>query len=156
MDTRRTLPIQLALLPVATLGALLLAGEGELAQAGGGGVLEAEAEAGSEAGSGAARLAGSGADRPDFDALRVEGAHRSQYRGGAPGLDAPAELATDLDSYRREIEPLLESACLGCHGPDKEKGGFRLDELDPDLVQGDDVDWWLDVLSVVSNGEMPP
>ncbi len=124
-----------------------------MAQAGGGGGV---LEAGAEAGSGAARLAGGGADRPDFDSLRVEGAHRSQYRGGAPGLETPAELATDLESYRREIEPLLESACLGCHGPDKEKGGFRLDELDPDLVQGDDVDWWLDVLSVVSNGEMPP
>ena len=28
--------------------------------------------------------------------------------------------------------------------------------LDPDLLLGDDVKWWLEVLSVLSNGEMPP
>ena len=72
-----------------------------------------------------------GSDRPDFGALRLEGARRSQYQGGAAGPEGPAERTTDLESFRREIEPLLESACLGCHGPDKEKGGFRLDELDP-------------------------
>ena len=33
---------------------------------------------------------------------------------------------------------------------------FRVDKLDPDLVGGQDVDWWLEVMDVVSNDEMPP
>jgi mono/diheme cytochrome c family protein len=131
LDTRPTLLPSPAVLWTLALGALTLGG-------------------------GVGMPLGAGSDRPDFGALRLEGARRSQYQGGAAGPEGPAELTTDLESFRREIEPLLESACLGCHGPDKEKGGFRLDELDPDLVGGEDVDWWLDVLSVVSNGEMPP
>ncbi|QDV09552.1 Planctomycete cytochrome C [Planctomycetes bacterium Poly30] len=62
----------------------------------------------------------------------------------------------DLATFQADIEPILSSTCLPCHGPEKERGGFRVDELDPDLVHGEDVDLWLDVLSVVSNGEMPP
>jgi hypothetical protein len=30
------------------------------------------------------------------------------------------------------------------------------DTLDPNLLHGDDVDWWLEVMAVLSNGEMPP
>lgn len=45
---------------------------------------------------------------------------------------------------------------MACHGPKKSKGKFRIDTLDPDLMNGDDVDWWLEVLDVLSNGEMPP
>jgi len=33
---------------------------------------------------------------------------------------------------------------------------FRIDTLDPDLVNGKDADWWLEVIDVLSNGEMPP
>jgi mono/diheme cytochrome c family protein len=105
---------------------------------------------------------GEATDRPDFAALRAEGAARSRYlAAGGPGADgrdaeAPAGQSTDLATYREEIEPILTAACMGCHGPEKEKGGVRLDELDPDLVGGEDVDWWVDVLAVLSNGEMPP
>ena len=39
---------------------------------------------------------------------------------------------------------------------EEDEGGVRLDEMDPDLFAGEDVDWWLDVLAVLTNGEMPP
>ena len=31
-----------------------------------------------------------------------------------------------------------------------------MDTLDPDLLNGGDVDWWLEVFGVIGNGEMPP
>ncbi|MFT7076080.1 MAG: hypothetical protein ACJA0P_002094, partial [Planctomycetota bacterium] len=62
----------------------------------------------------------------------------------------------DLHSFEQEIKPILTQACIQCHGPEKDRGGVRLDLFDPDLVNGEDVEEWLDVLSVLSNGEMPP
>jgi hypothetical protein len=61
-----------------------------------------------------------------------------------------------LAEFRTEIEPLFKKACLECHGPKKQKGRFRIDTLNPDLFEGEDVNWWLEVFDVLSNGEMPP
>lgn len=40
-------------------------------------------------------------------------------------LPAAAAHAVDFD---REIRPLLEARCISCHGPERQKGGFRLDD----------------------------
>lgn len=61
-----------------------------------------------------------------------------------------------LDRFGDEIKPIFEANCIRCHGPDKQKGSFRIDTLDPDLVNGDHVEWWLDIVRAVSNSEMPP
>jgi hypothetical protein len=61
-----------------------------------------------------------------------------------------------LTEFATEIEPALRETCLQCHGPEKQKGKFRIDTLDPDLLHGEDVAWWLEVQDVISNGEMPP
>ncbi|MGI9474019.1 MAG: DUF1592 domain-containing protein [Rubripirellula sp.] len=54
------------------------------------------------------------------------------------------------------IKPLLQQACFDCHSGDSVEGNFRADQLDPDLVSGTDIAWWLEVYSVLSKGEMPP
>jgi uncharacterized membrane protein len=54
--------------------------------------------------------------------------------------EAPEELATpdpaNLDTQARvfveKVQPLLQKKCYKCHGPDKQKGGYRLDQ--PELV----------------------
>ena len=61
-----------------------------------------------------------------------------------------------LATFEAEVAPVLQRVCVGCHGPEKQKGKFRVDTLDPDLVKGKDVSWWLEVFDVISNGEMPP
>lgn len=77
-----------------------------------------------------------------------------------PGLSAQgvqaAEPAADLLGFRQEVEPLLQAACLDCHGPDLSEGSFRVDQLDPDLLYGEDIQWWQDVFAVLSKEEMPP
>ena len=61
-----------------------------------------------------------------------------------------------MAEFRRDVEPVLKRVCVTCHGPDKQKGKFRVDTLNPDLLKGKDVSWWLEVFDVIGNGEMPP
>ena len=73
--------------------------------------------------------------------------------GGLAWAEVPQ---ANLEQFRKEVEPVLKRACVECHGPKKQKAKFRVDTLDPDLLKGKDVSWWLEVFDVTSNGEMPP
>ncbi len=104
-------------------------------------------------------LAGVATVRSDFKSLdeaRILGAESSAYRTRKAinlGIDPPEP---NLDEFQAEIEPILEENCYRCHGEEKQKADFRVDALDPNLLRGPDVDWWLEVIDVLSNGEMPP
>ena len=75
----------------------------------------------------------------------------------ASGLANPEEVPkARLAKFRAEVEPVLKRVCVGCHGMEKQKGKFRVDTLNPDLLKGKDVNWWLEVFDVISNAEMPP
>ena len=39
--------------------------------------------------------------------------------------------------FNRDIKPILAERCYGCHGPDKQKSGLRLDRKDEALLGGD-------------------
>lgn len=91
-----------------------------------------------------------------FEKLKAQGALRSSYRLGASPRATKAVPEPDLATFRKEIEPILAKACSQCHGPKKQKGNLRIDTLDADLFKGNDVAWWLEVLAVLTNGEMPP
>src|SRR3954471_6284116 len=56
---------------------------------------------------------------------------------GAPPLVAPVFAADEVDvsklpppsttfDFEKQVKPLLETACVGCHGLDKQKGKFRI------------------------------
>jgi mono/diheme cytochrome c family protein len=62
----------------------------------------------------------------------------------------------NLEEYQTHLARLLSASCVDCHGPHKSKAGFRIDQLDPNLLTGGDVDRWIEVYDVLSNGEMPP
>lgn len=42
-------------------------------------------------------------------------------------LMSPAAFAADMAYFEQRIRPLLIENCIECHGPDKQKGGLRLD-----------------------------
>src|SRR5262245_24706356 len=45
----------------------------------------------------------------------------------------PARLpaaAKGVIDFRRDIEPIFKAACISCHGPDKQRGGLRLDHAE--------------------------
>ena len=72
------------------------------------------------------------------------------------GLASSQVPKANLGEFHKDIGPVLEAACVQCHGPKKQKAKFRVDTLDPNLLKGKDVSWWLEVQGVLTNGEMPP
>ena len=62
----------------------------------------------------------------------------------------------NLTDFQQLVAPLLNRSCLACHGPDKSEGRLRLDQLNPDLLTGPDVERWREVFNALSNSEMPP
>ncbi|MCB1229496.1 MAG: DUF1592 domain-containing protein [Verrucomicrobiae bacterium] len=54
------------------------------------------------------------------------------------------------------FEAFLKTHCVGCHGPDKEKGDLRIDELSRDFGLGTDGHLWVEVLEKINTAEMPP
>ena len=58
--------------------------------------------------------------------------------------------------FKENIRPLLKTYCYRCHGPEKQKGDIRLDQLDIDLVKGKSTETWHDALNKLNRGEMPP
>ena len=45
-------------------------------------------------------------------------------------------VAKDVE-FEREIQPILESACIQCHNQERDEGGLRLDTLEAALTGGD-------------------
>jgi mono/diheme cytochrome c family protein len=48
----------------------------------------------------------------------------------------PPRAVADAD-FDRDVKPVLANRCLACHGPDKQKGGLRLDRPADALAGGD-------------------
>ena len=93
---------------------------------------------------------------PTLKEIREAGALNSIYLKPEAQLPIIQNPGANLKLFKDNIKPLLTEACIGCHGPRKQKGKFRIDTLNPDLIHGGDKDWWLEVMDVLSNGEMPP
>jgi hypothetical protein len=55
----------------------------------------------------------------------------------------PPAMVTQID-FSRDIKPILEDSCLRCHGPDKPRSHFRLDNREAALKGGDN---GVDILS---------
>jgi hypothetical protein len=53
--------------------------------------------------------------------------------GQKPKLPPPAKRQVD---FAKDVEPIL-ARCVGCHGPEKQRGGLRLDDGEAALVGGD-------------------
>lgn len=93
---------------------------------------------------------------PTLEQLKTAGARKSTFLNQKlPVVDTKTPKA-NLDSFKKTIQPILNQSCASCHGEDDQEGNIRVDTLNPDLIHGEDVNWWVEVLSVVSNGEMPP
>lgn len=71
----------------------------------------------------------------------------------APRLHGAA--AAPLQSFERDIQPVLEEYCYDCHGDGAKKGGVRLDGFASDAAITDHA-LWLRVMKNVRAGIMPP
>jgi mono/diheme cytochrome c family protein len=97
--------------------------------------------------------------RPDFAAAREAGRAKSMLArpdASAQAARTPTAPTADLAGFQQRIAPLLQRSCVPCHGPDTVEGNLRIDTLNPNLLTGPDIAWWLEVSSVVARSEMPP
>ena len=94
--------------------------------------------------------------QPTFEDVKAAGAKGSKYlQQSPPAVDVEIPQA-NLAAFEKTIKPILQRSCVRCHGAETQEGNIRIDTLDPNLLLGKDVEWWLEVLAVLSNGEMPP
>jgi len=84
----------------------------------------------------------------------------TRFRFRSSFAAAPLFIASlGLACAARGAEPLeafLEMHCIRCHGPEKEKGDLRLDQLSRDFKLGADTHLWAEVIENVNAGQMPP
>ncbi|MCM8529489.1 MAG: DUF1592 domain-containing protein [Lentisphaeraceae bacterium] len=57
--------------------------------------------------------------------------------------------------FKKDIMPIFDEYCYTCHIK-KDKGGVRITDLDPDMVNGPDAQKWYGMLDVLNLGDMPP
>ncbi|MBL6705163.1 MAG: DUF1592 domain-containing protein [Planctomycetaceae bacterium] len=81
---------------------------------------------------------------------------RSASAGDKEFTASQAESAEASVTFSRDVQPLLQKLCAGCHGSKQPKGNLQIDALRHDLAAGDDAETWQDVLDRVNLGEMPP
>ena len=104
-------------------------------------------------------LAANGQETPiSLETAKERGRLKSRF------LKEAKEVATDPNMipkanvafFHDSVGPILKKSCLACHGPEKSKGRLRLDQLNPDLLTGPDVERWREVFNALSKSEMPP
>ncbi|NNE92773.1 MAG: hypothetical protein HKN23_14095 [Verrucomicrobiales bacterium] len=66
-----------------------------------------------------------------------------------------AQFAATISAVE-PFEPFLKEHCVRCHGPEKEKGDLRIDQLSRDFKAGIDGHFWAEVVNRINSGEMPP
>jgi len=97
---------------------------------------------------------------PSLAELKQTGLIRSrfhQFRAGDKSSSTEGQPPeADLKTFEATIKPLLSQYCFDCHGPDTMEANLQLSKLNPDLLRGGDTDWWTEVFSAVTKGEMPP
>ncbi|MBL8827214.1 MAG: DUF1592 domain-containing protein [Planctomycetaceae bacterium] len=93
-----------------------------------------------------------------FDEARQVGRTKSRFLKETPAKAATTSTAptANLDHFKQTIATVLAQKCVACHGPDSTMANLRVDQLNPDLLTGPDVDRWRGIYKVLSNGEMPP
>ena len=72
------------------------------------------------------------------------------------GQETPAGRAAEPAPSEDPVRPFLTKHCLECHGPEKAKGKFRVDQLDFTLTGKISEERWVAVREQLVTGAMPP
>ncbi len=71
-------------------------------------------------------------------------------------LSVLALASASAQDFPPDIHKFFESNCIKCHGPKKQKGSIRLDDLPSEIGDAAAAQRWQDVLDVLNLSEMPP
>ncbi len=69
---------------------------------------------------------------------------------------ARGDIQPDVNTFRRQVKPLLQKYCVECHGSQDFEGKIRVDNIDPNIVSGKHSGRWEDIREAFNSGEMPP
>ncbi len=70
-------------------------------------------------------------------ALALTGSVRGQDGESVAGSTQGSADTAPMEFFEEQVRPVLADNCIDCHGPDKQKGGLRLDSLSAMLQGGD-------------------
>ncbi len=59
------------------------------------------------------------------------------------------------EEFTRKIRPFLNTYCISCHGPEKQKGKIRFDQLTASMSDRKEAELWMRMLEAMEFGEMP-
>ena len=59
------------------------------------------------------------------------------------------------EEFTRKIKPFLNTYCISCHGPEKQKGKIRFDQLTGSMSDRKEAELWMRMLEAMEFGEMP-
>ncbi len=60
------------------------------------------------------------------------------------------------EGYESIAKPFIAQHCLGCHGEQKAKAGYRVDLIGTDFTAPTVAEHWKELLDRINVGEMPP
>ena len=69
---------------------------------------------------------------------------------------ADEPLVSDRATFENAVVPFFEKHCYACHGPEKQKGDLRLDDLPVDFADSGALGHWIEVMDNINLGDMPP
>lgn len=93
-----------------------------------------------------------------FESAREIGRKNSAFLHKASVDDSLSNAipTADISVFQKTIGPILAKNCVACHGANRTEAQLRIDQLNPNLLAGPDIQKWLEVYEVLSNAEMPP
>jgi hypothetical protein len=93
-----------------------------------------------------------------LEAAKEQGRAKSRFlkETKAPVDGTNAIPKANVAYFQKSVMPILKKSCINCHGPKKSEGRLRIDQLNPDLLTGPDVEQWREIYNALSNSEMPP
>ncbi len=71
-------------------------------------------------------------------------------------LLAPSILLAADPAMPEKHRALFKEHCVSCHGPEKQKGKFRVDDLPLSITNVEIAEKWQKVLNAMNSGDMPP
>jgi mono/diheme cytochrome c family protein len=69
-------------------------------------------------------------------AVAVLAVSYTPFAADAGGAKLPPAASRSID-FGKDIQPIFEKQCYGCHGPKKQEAAFRLDQKDIALKGGE-------------------
>ena len=67
-----------------------------------------------------------------------------------------AKAQNAQSAFEKTVKPILLTYCYDCHNADVQEGKVRLDNLNPDFIEGPDAQRWHHALDMINQGDMPP